>query len=244
MMRSVLTGVLAFTFSTLTTLLLVVDAPAAVPLFLSMTESDTLEHKRRTAFRAVARRRHRAGRVRRAGRRDLPRARHLAGRLPHRRRRAPVPAGDRHAARAALAPADIPRRGSRRPRPPRHLDLPPRDPDARRPRRDIDGHGAGLARRACLAIHRGLRRDRADVPDHAGLPAQRPARRAPPGPDRHERPPARDGPDPRRDGGTIRGRRGGDVAADDRGGVGERAASTRETTFATPRRNPFGPQTR
>ena len=47
-----LTGVLSFTFSTLTTLLLVVDAPAAVPLFLSMTESDTLEHKRRTAFRA------------------------------------------------------------------------------------------------------------------------------------------------------------------------------------------------
>jgi len=48
----VLTAVLSFTFSTLTTLLLVVDAPAAVPLFLSMTESDTLEHKRRTAFRA------------------------------------------------------------------------------------------------------------------------------------------------------------------------------------------------
>jgi len=48
----VLTGVLSFTFSTLTTLLLVVDAPAAVPLFLSMTESDTVEHKRRTAFRA------------------------------------------------------------------------------------------------------------------------------------------------------------------------------------------------
>ena len=47
-----LTGVLSFTFSTLTTLLLVVDAPAAVPLFLSMTESDTPEHKRRTAFRA------------------------------------------------------------------------------------------------------------------------------------------------------------------------------------------------
>lgn len=47
-----LTGVLSFTFSTLTTLLLVVDAPAAVPLYLSMTESDTLEHKRRTAFRA------------------------------------------------------------------------------------------------------------------------------------------------------------------------------------------------
>jgi multiple antibiotic resistance protein len=52
MMPSVLTGVLSFTFSTLTTLLLVVDAPAAVPLYLSMTESDTLEHKRRTAFRA------------------------------------------------------------------------------------------------------------------------------------------------------------------------------------------------
>jgi multiple antibiotic resistance protein len=49
----VLTGVLSFTFSTLTTLLLVVDAPAAVPLYLSMTESDTLEHKRRTAFRAA-----------------------------------------------------------------------------------------------------------------------------------------------------------------------------------------------
>jgi len=48
----VLTAVLSFTFSTLTTLLLVVDAPAAVPLFLSMTQSDTLAHKRRTAFRA------------------------------------------------------------------------------------------------------------------------------------------------------------------------------------------------
>jgi multiple antibiotic resistance protein len=48
----VFTGFLAFTFSTLTTLLLVVDAPAAVPLFLTMTRSDTLEHKRRTAFRA------------------------------------------------------------------------------------------------------------------------------------------------------------------------------------------------
>ena len=47
-----LTGILSFSFSTLTTLLLVVDAPAAVPLYLSMTESDTLEHKRRTAFRA------------------------------------------------------------------------------------------------------------------------------------------------------------------------------------------------
>ncbi len=46
------TGFLAFTLSTLTTLLLVVDAPAAVPLFLAMTRSDTPEHKRRTAFRA------------------------------------------------------------------------------------------------------------------------------------------------------------------------------------------------
>jgi multiple antibiotic resistance protein len=43
----------SFTLSTLTTLLLVVDAPAAVPLFMSMTRSDSLEHKRRTAFRAA-----------------------------------------------------------------------------------------------------------------------------------------------------------------------------------------------
>jgi multiple antibiotic resistance protein len=49
----VLSDILAFTFSTLTTLLLVVDAPAAVPLFLSMSGSDSLEHKRRTAFRAA-----------------------------------------------------------------------------------------------------------------------------------------------------------------------------------------------
>jgi multiple antibiotic resistance protein len=48
----VLSTILSFTFSTLTTLLLVVDAPAAVPLFLSMTESDSAEHKRRTANRA------------------------------------------------------------------------------------------------------------------------------------------------------------------------------------------------
>jgi multiple antibiotic resistance protein len=45
--------VLSFTFSTLTTLLLVVDAPAAVPLFLSMTASDTDEYKRSTALRAA-----------------------------------------------------------------------------------------------------------------------------------------------------------------------------------------------
>jgi multiple antibiotic resistance protein len=45
--------ILAFTFSTLTTLLLVVDAPAAVPLFLSMTDTDSIDHKKRTAFRAA-----------------------------------------------------------------------------------------------------------------------------------------------------------------------------------------------
>ena len=45
--------VLSFAFSTLTTLLLVVDAPAAVPLFLSMTEADSVEHRRRTASRAA-----------------------------------------------------------------------------------------------------------------------------------------------------------------------------------------------
>jgi multiple antibiotic resistance protein len=49
----VLRGILSFTLSTVTTLLLVVDAPAAVPLFLSMTESDSAEHRRRTAFRAA-----------------------------------------------------------------------------------------------------------------------------------------------------------------------------------------------
>ncbi|HTA21306.1 MAG TPA: MarC family protein, partial [Polyangia bacterium] len=45
--------VLSFTFSTLTTLLLVVDAPAAVPLFLSMTASDSEDYKRSTARRAA-----------------------------------------------------------------------------------------------------------------------------------------------------------------------------------------------
>jgi multiple antibiotic resistance protein len=45
--------VLSFSFSTLTTLLLVVDAPAAVPLFLTMTEADSVAHKQRTAFRAA-----------------------------------------------------------------------------------------------------------------------------------------------------------------------------------------------
>jgi multiple antibiotic resistance protein len=45
--------VLSFTFSTVTTLLLVVDAPAAVPLYLSMTASDSAAHKRATALRAA-----------------------------------------------------------------------------------------------------------------------------------------------------------------------------------------------
>jgi multiple antibiotic resistance protein len=45
--------IVSFTFSTLTTLLLVVDAPAAVPLFLSMTASDSVMHQRRTALRAA-----------------------------------------------------------------------------------------------------------------------------------------------------------------------------------------------
>jgi multiple antibiotic resistance protein len=44
---------LPFVFSTVTTLLLVVDAPAAVPLFMSMTRSDSDEYRRRTAFRAA-----------------------------------------------------------------------------------------------------------------------------------------------------------------------------------------------
>ena len=43
---------MSFALSTLTTLLLVVDAPAAVPLFLSMTASDSAAHKRTTALRA------------------------------------------------------------------------------------------------------------------------------------------------------------------------------------------------
>jgi multiple antibiotic resistance protein len=51
--RAVLARILSFTFSTVTTLLLVVDAPAAVPLFLSMTETDSPAHQRRTAVRAA-----------------------------------------------------------------------------------------------------------------------------------------------------------------------------------------------
>ncbi len=45
-------GMTSFAFSTLTTLFLVVDAPAAVPLFLSMTASDSPDHQRGTALRA------------------------------------------------------------------------------------------------------------------------------------------------------------------------------------------------
>jgi multiple antibiotic resistance protein len=45
--------VVAFALATLTTLLLVVDAPAAVPLFLSMTATDSAAHKRNTALRAA-----------------------------------------------------------------------------------------------------------------------------------------------------------------------------------------------
>ena len=51
--RAVLGQILSFSFSTVTTLLLVVDALAAVPLFLSMTEADPTEHQQRTAFRAA-----------------------------------------------------------------------------------------------------------------------------------------------------------------------------------------------
>jgi multiple antibiotic resistance protein len=48
-----LAKVVAFALATLTTLLLVVDAPAAVPLFLSMTAADSSAHKRNTALRAA-----------------------------------------------------------------------------------------------------------------------------------------------------------------------------------------------
>jgi multiple antibiotic resistance protein len=45
--------VVSFALSTLTTLFLVVDPPAAVPIFISMTASDPPAHKRRTAKRAA-----------------------------------------------------------------------------------------------------------------------------------------------------------------------------------------------
>lgn len=46
-------NVLAFTLSTVTTLLLVVDAPGVIPLFLAMTAGYSPEHRRRTALRAA-----------------------------------------------------------------------------------------------------------------------------------------------------------------------------------------------
>lgn len=52
-MSPALADVLAFSLSTLTTLFFVVDPPATAPIFLSMTASDSTEHKRRTAFRAA-----------------------------------------------------------------------------------------------------------------------------------------------------------------------------------------------
>jgi multiple antibiotic resistance protein len=45
--------ILSFFLSSITTLFLVVDPPAAVPMFLSMTGSDPPAHKRRTAKRAA-----------------------------------------------------------------------------------------------------------------------------------------------------------------------------------------------
>ena len=44
---------LSFALSTVTTLLLVVDPPAAVPIFIAITASDSQEHRRRMAFRAA-----------------------------------------------------------------------------------------------------------------------------------------------------------------------------------------------
>jgi multiple antibiotic resistance protein len=44
---------LSFALSTVTTLLLVVDPPAAVPIFIAITASDSQDHRRRTAFRAA-----------------------------------------------------------------------------------------------------------------------------------------------------------------------------------------------
>jgi multiple antibiotic resistance protein len=50
----VFSEVLAFSVSTLTTLLLVVDAPGVVPIFLAMTTMDSAQHQRATARRAAA----------------------------------------------------------------------------------------------------------------------------------------------------------------------------------------------
>lgn len=51
-MSSALAELTAFTASTLTTLFFVVDAPAAVPVFLSMTATDTPAERKATALRA------------------------------------------------------------------------------------------------------------------------------------------------------------------------------------------------
>jgi multiple antibiotic resistance protein len=48
-----MTDALAFTLSTVTTLFFVVDPMAAAPIYLSMTATDSAEHKRRTALRAA-----------------------------------------------------------------------------------------------------------------------------------------------------------------------------------------------
>ena len=50
---AVIGEILSFFLSSITTLFLVVDPPAAVPMFLSMTGSDPPAHKRRTARRAA-----------------------------------------------------------------------------------------------------------------------------------------------------------------------------------------------
>jgi multiple antibiotic resistance protein len=50
--RAPIAEVTAFTASTLTTLFFVVDAPAAVPVFLSMTAKDTPAERKTTALRA------------------------------------------------------------------------------------------------------------------------------------------------------------------------------------------------
>lgn len=48
-----MTDALAFILSTVTTLFFVVDPMAAAPMFITMTASDSAEHKRVTAFRAA-----------------------------------------------------------------------------------------------------------------------------------------------------------------------------------------------
>jgi MarC family membrane protein len=218
----VLTGVLSFTFSTLTTLLLVVDAPAAVPLFLSMTESDTLEHKRRTAFRAslaagvvLAAFGAAGGAIFRVLGISLGAFRIAGGVL------------------LFLLAIDMLRAQRSRQR------TSPEEEAEGVDRPDVSifplaipmlaGPGATstdmvlVSRAARLAIPGRVRRDRGDLVDHARSAAQRPARRAPTRPDRHERAPARDGPDPGRDRGAVRGRGRGDVVAHGGGGIGKRA---------------------